>query len=155
MFYRSVYMVGLMTELRTFGQRLNHAMAQRNMRQVDLAKGSGVPKQTLSNWQKDLVKQVYPGYLIAVTDALAIRPQWLVNGTGQMGLSGSADPKDPDFAQLKYVVTAVISSLGRRVLSLPDEKVAKLVAAIYELQLSSRSKVETATIISLIRAFAD
>lgn len=144
------------TNQRTLGERLRYALQVRHMKQTDVERVSGVSKQNISNWCRDNVKFVYPEHLIAVTNALAIRPEWLVTGRGPMSYDASspAEVRDPDFKQLEYVVTEVISALGRRVLSLSTEKVGELIAAVYEVQLKSNNKLGTATIIRLIDRLA-
>lgn len=61
----------------TFQNRLNQAMEMRNMRQVDLARKSGLPKAQISQYQSGKYEAMQDA-LYKLAKALSVNVEWLM-----------------------------------------------------------------------------
>lgn len=68
----------------TLGERMRIAREKRGMTQRELAREVGVSSQAISLIENGTSKGLRPENLIAVCDALRIRPRWLAIGKGPM-----------------------------------------------------------------------
>lgn len=66
--------------METFGQRVKGLRNSKDLSQEKLGAAIGVGKQTISSWEKDLVKNVELAHLFALADALSVEPRWLALG---------------------------------------------------------------------------
>lgn len=72
----------------TFGGRLQFAIARSGIKAAALAKAANVSYQAAKKWMSGSVKTLESGNLLAVANALKIRPEWLTKGTGPMASDG-------------------------------------------------------------------
>jgi transcriptional regulator with XRE-family HTH domain len=93
--------------IQDLGVRLRHARNHRKMSQGTLAKAAGIKQPSISELESGETKVISGDTLIAIAQALHVRPEWIVNGRGQM----EADPLaalEPDERELleKYRAAA-------------------------------------------------
>ena len=81
----------------TFQNRLNQIMEIRNMRQVDLARKSGLPKAQISQYQSGKYEAMQDA-LYKLAKALSVNVEWLMGHDVPMG--------DIDINQLFQQLTA-------------------------------------------------
>lgn len=82
----------------TFQNRLNQAMEIRNMRQIDLARKSGLPKAQISQYQSGKYEAMQDA-LYKLAKALSVNVEWLMGHDVPM--------EGYDISQLFHCLTAV------------------------------------------------
>jgi transcriptional regulator with XRE-family HTH domain len=65
------------------GERIKDVRSDKQMSQQMLADSVGVTRATVSQWEIGDIKNLRPGNLLAVADALGISFRWLITGRGQ------------------------------------------------------------------------
>lgn len=88
--YRKRILLGL-PNMKTWHERLRHALEQRNMRPKDLSDKVKVKPASVSDWLSGETKKIEGENLIRVCDALNINAKWLIFGIGDSGLNFTAN----------------------------------------------------------------
>lgn len=70
----------------TFAERLSHAMKLKEVRQLELAKATGVSTTAVNKWLKGNTKNLKSNHLFTIADFLDVSASWLVNGNDQTDL---------------------------------------------------------------------
>lgn len=88
--------------METFGKRIKTARKSRQMNQIVLADKAGIKQPTLSDIETGETKMLEGGTLVAISQALEVRPEWVMTGKGQRDSSpkSSAIEADPMLSQL-------------------------------------------------------
>jgi transcriptional regulator with XRE-family HTH domain len=71
-------------DMRDLGQRLRHVRKLRGLTQVQLAKLARVQQSSVSELETGETKEISGPTLIALANALNVRPQWLLDSSGGM-----------------------------------------------------------------------
>lgn len=78
---------GAITHVKTIAERLVHARERAGLTQEQLAAAARVSQGTIGNIESGLRKR--PRDIIAIADAVGVRPQWLETGKGPIDVSAS------------------------------------------------------------------
>lgn len=81
---------GIITSVKTLGERLKEAREARKMTQTAVAKLAGVSQGTIGNLEKDRGKN--PRELLAIARAVGVSPDWLLTGRGGREIMHEFDP---------------------------------------------------------------
>lgn len=111
--------------MQTVTSRLRYVMSELGIRQVDIARLTGVSAQVISYLLVNDVKKSYYSYQLAI--GLGVNPEWLANGEGEVFT--------PSYTKLPYY--ASISDLKNHIPSLKKKTaVKKSNRAIYSFSLN-------------------
>ncbi|SUA61570.1 Helix-turn-helix domain [Oligella urethralis] len=70
--------------MRSFADRLKHAMSIRNARQIDISKVAGVSRATVHGWISGVSATIHGDHLTKISKYLNVNPHWLATGEGLM-----------------------------------------------------------------------
>jgi transcriptional regulator with XRE-family HTH domain len=76
--------------LSNLGLRLRHARKERKLTQPQLASAAGLKQPSISELETGETKEISGPTLIAICQAMKIRPEWLVTGRGDMDESAAS-----------------------------------------------------------------
>ncbi|WP_336747856.1 helix-turn-helix transcriptional regulator [Pantoea vagans] len=103
--------------MKTFADRLNHAMKMAGLSQSQLAERAGVSQpaiQKLSSGKASSSRKV-----VEIAAALGIRPEWLSTGQGDMSYSNGSEPSNIRESSLKAVVWEEMDKDGDEFVEIP------------------------------------
>lgn len=105
-------------DMRTLAERLKAAMAEKGMKQIELARAVGLTRGAVSLWLNGTTKELTGENLVNAARALGVTPTWLGTGRGAETESKAFEidlddnPEYPAIRRVRLKISAGISGFG-------------------------------------------